>query len=115
MAAVITQGSTIECLHKGKVTPVSTAVADVLVVGDHPALAGTLVTSTISGCEQNKKQGDVQCAAVDTQNPGSATSTVLYVGDAPVLLGTASGTTTLGAPTNTWSVDSAGQDLLTAD
>ncbi|QQM44576.1 hypothetical protein [Streptomyces liliifuscus] len=105
MAAVITKESTIECLHKSAVSPVGTAVSDVLVVAGEAALIGTLETSPIPGCPRTS----APCTAVSSQTAGA--STVLFAADRPVLLSTATGRTSSG----TWSVTDAGQNLLTAD
>lgn len=109
MANVLTQTSTLTCAHQGNVTAMATQ--SVLKVNGQSVLV-TQVQGAIAGCIQvPPPPSNKPCTSVTSQVGG--TSTVLKVNGSPVLLDTSSGLTD-GSPTNTWSVQTAGQSLLNA-
>ena len=114
MGDVITKAATIKCADQGTITPASSAVSSVLLVGSDPVLVDSLQNSTVgSDCLQVPPPSSrVQCSKVVAQTAGA--STVLFVGTKPVLLKNSAGTTK-GVPNNTWSVSEAGQSVLVAD
>jgi hypothetical protein len=115
MDKVSTKDSTIKCEHQGTVTPVASAVSVVLFVDGSGVLAGTLAGSMVgSDCTQIPPPASkVQCGSIASETAGP--STVLFADGQAVLLDTAAGLTLAGVPTKNWSVESAEQDLLSAD
>jgi hypothetical protein len=115
MGDVITSSSKIKCEHQGTVTPAPSAVSAVLFVDGTAVLAGTLALSVVGAdCAQKPPPAtNVQCGSIASETAGP--STVLFADGQAVLLDTAAGLTLAGVPTKNWSVESAEQDLLSAD
>jgi hypothetical protein len=113
MPKVLTEGSTLTCLHQGTVQ--LTASQSVLKVGGKPVLVqGDLEGKAISGCKTPTSQSSKPCLTVVAMALGAATT--LKAGGKPVLLDTATGTTdgVTPAPTNQWTVQAAGQTTFEA-
>ena len=113
MPKVLTEGSTLTCLHEGQVQLAPSQ--SLLKVGGQAVLVqGDLEGKPISGCTTPASQSSKPCMTVVAMSVGAAIS--LKVGGQPVLLETASGTTdgVTPAPTNRWRVRTAGQAKLGA-
>jgi hypothetical protein len=115
MPLVITTGATVTCAHQGTVK--LQAGQELLLAGGKPVLVrGDLDSASVSGCTTplNTTTGTKPCQLVVAVSTGVARR--LAVAGKPVLLDTASGTTdgVTTPPTNTWSVQSAGQATLKA-
>jgi hypothetical protein len=108
---VLTDASSVQCLHAGALA-LAGAATGVLTVDGKTALSGSLADATIAACKQTAPN-TVQCQTASSQNAGG-TSHVLKVEGVPVLLESASGITS-GSPGNTWSVKDAAQTLLKAE
>jgi hypothetical protein len=110
---VITEGSIIKCAHQGTVK--FTASQQILKVNKQAVLiVDDISTGTVSGCTTplNPQTGTKPCLKVVGLTAGAATK--FTVNSKPVLLETANGTTdgVTAAPSNFWSVQSAGQTKL---
>jgi hypothetical protein len=113
MPRVLTEGSTLTCLHQGTVQ--LTASQRVLTVGGQPVLVrGDLEGQAISGCQTPTSQSSKPCLTVVAMTLGAAAT--LRAGGKPVLLDTATGTTdgVTPTPSNQWTVRTAGQTTLEA-
>jgi hypothetical protein len=110
MPKVLTKGSSLTCAHQGtiKLTPSQTKLK---VDGQAVLVDGDLVGATVSGCTTPTSQTSKPCSSVVSMMAGAALH--LKVGGKGVLLDTAAGLTD-GLPTNSWSVQSAGQTKLDA-
>jgi hypothetical protein len=112
MAFALTQGSTVNCFHQGKVA--LAASQSKLTVGAQAVLVETdIAGKAISGCGLATTPASVTCAAVVSEIPGG-TSLRLKVGGKAVLINSANGLTNgsqSGVPA-TWSVLDAGQTKL---
>ncbi len=111
MPLVITEASSVQCLHAGAVA-LTGAATGVLTVNGKTVLAGSLSGASIGGCGQTGPNTS-QCETASSQNPGG-TAQVLKVETVPVLLESARGLTS-GFPGNAWSVADPNQTLLKAE
>jgi hypothetical protein len=115
MALVLTEQSTLDCAHAGKVKPTATqqklkvAGAKVLVTGD---LSGAPISACATPPDPNTST--LKCLTVLTATGGVATK--LKVAGKGVLLQSVNGQTngTVGGTPQTWSVIDAGQTKLKA-
>ena len=112
MAFALTQGSTVNCIHQGKIA--LAASQSKLTVGGQAVLVETdIAGKAISGCALPTTPASVTCAAVVSEIPGG-TSLRLKVGGKAVLVNSANGLTNgsqSGVPA-TWLVLDAGQTKL---
>lgn len=116
MPKVLTQSSILVCAHQGQIS--LTASQQLLsIAGDAVLVEGDLAGATIAGCTtpSNPTTGTKPCLTVVAMAAGASTN--LTVGGKAVLLDTATGTTdgVTAVPSNTWSVQSAGQTIVDAD
>jgi hypothetical protein len=112
MAFALTQGSTVNCAHQGKVALVPSQSK--LTVGGQAVLVETdIAGKSITGCGLPTTTNSVTCLAVVSEIPGG-TSLRLKVGGKAVLIDSANGLTN-GSQSSvpaTWSVLDAGQTKL---
>jgi hypothetical protein len=113
MPKVLTEGSILKCAHQGSVQ-VTASQTQLKVDGQAVLVMGDLEGATISGCKTPSTTSSKPCMAVVSVTPGAATR--LKAGGKMVLLETAMGNTdgVTPAPTNIWTVQSAGQTKLDA-
>ena len=115
MGKVLTTASSVKCIHQGIVVP--TTDQSVLKVNGNLVLVEKVQGNftpppTPGSCTQVPSPvSNVPCTTIQSQSGG--TSTVFKVNGKPVVLENASGLTN-GTPTNTWSVNSAEQQVLQA-
>lgn len=113
MPKVLTEASTITCAHQGTIT--FTASQQLLKINNQAVLLSSDIASgLVSNCQVKPSQTTKPCTKVVSLISGSATR--LSVNGTPVLLETANGLTdgVTPVPSNTWSVQSAGQTKLDA-
>jgi hypothetical protein len=111
MPFALTTASTIECPHKGKVTPSSSTK---LTVGEKPVLLSNQWSAwTIEGCvnKTNTQTGTKECTKVATESGGEAAK--LTVGGVAVLLGSAVAVSDGVPPAGPMSIE-AGESKLQA-
>lgn len=113
MPAVLTQGSTIACVHGGTVQP-KPANHPMTVDQQSVLVQADLLNAPIAGCTNtNAAAGQKPCLTITAITAGLATT--LQVDGQPVLLETAQGLTDAVPPLPVlWQVQSAGQTKLTA-
>ncbi len=112
MAFALTQGSTVNCAHQGKVALAPSQSK--LTVGGQSVLVETDVAGkAISGCGLPTTSTSVTCLTVVSEIPGG-TSLRLTVGGKAALIDSANGLTngSQGGVPATWSVLDAGQTKL---
>lgn len=111
MSKVLTTASSIKCLDQGIVVP--TTEQSVLKVNGNNVLIEKVQGNFVVGtCTQiPPPDTDKPCTTIQSQTGG--TSNVLKVDGKPVVLDNSTGQTD-GTPNNSWSVESAGQQVLEA-
>ena len=115
MPKVLTQGSTLKCLHQGTVV-LKAGQTKLTVDGQAVLVEGDLDGAMISGCLTPNAPAATPptkpCMTVVSVTTPAATK--LKIGGKAVLLETAAGMTDgiLPAPTNLWKVETAGQTKL---
>lgn len=113
MPYVLTAGSTLSCAHQG-IVQLTASQSSLLVEGQSVLVQADLEGSPISGCTTPTSQTSKPCTTLLSMSVGAALH--LKAGGMPVLLDTAAGNTdgVTPAPSNLWSVRTAGHSKLAA-